>query len=104
MYSPFNKNMGNSSKEEEEFGSFEVTYSPSEMYSLLNFLNHLSISMEEKTNRMIAQNLAKKVQDEIASDSFTQALEEEIEYKEEMFMQDMDSFSNLDESLKRGVQ
>jgi hypothetical protein len=81
--------MEDDTNSETELETFDVEFTASELYSLHGLLRYLSIDMDHR-NSVVAQSLAKQVHDTMATNDFSNAMEEEMNEFEEMMQKSPD--------------
>lgn len=90
--------------EENELETFNLELTPWQLYSLNTILQYNMVNMEDPMYATATQVLAKEVHDTIASDRFSNAMDEQknvFDQREQEIRQEMDYTPN---SMGRGVQ
>lgn len=90
--------------EESELEKFNLELTPWQLYSLNTILQYNMINLEDPMYSTATQVLAKEVHDAIASDRFSEAMDEQkdvFDQREQEIRQEMNYTPN---SMGRGVQ
>lgn len=77
---PQEEENGDETEEEEQFA---LELGASEMYGLQTILNHACVEMEAYQYKVLAEHLSKEVSEVIASKTFTESIDTEMEEIEE---------------------
>ena len=96
--------MGHDDSDESELETFNLELTPWQLYSLNTILQYNMVNMEDPMYATATQVLAKKVHDTIASEQFSDAMDEQkdvFDQREQEMRQEMDY---TPKSMGRGVQ
>lgn len=90
--------MAENESQDGEKQTFNLELTASEVYSLQTLLNYMTVDMERE-HAMTAQILSKTVNEEIASDTFNSAMDNELdEFKEQFESNPSPNIPNLSQS------
>lgn len=76
---------------------WSVSYTSSELYSLQMLLNWASVELENPQHMMVAQAMSKKINEVIATEKFTQNMEEQVEEHVETVKETVESKKTIND-------